>query len=283
MHHLFRLNVILVIFFAGSIYSEPQDLSLQDLSLEDEAFIRKYSVPPSIGAILDGHVLEYTPKYYIWYQNVVGGHVHDEHLVWSFDELPGYLLKYPLSRIRGLEIMQECIEKHHLDRLVVPKKYIYHVRGAKRELTDENYFVLAEKLEGKQPFQFDDEEVRQICILLRETGYRDFLAQNVLRLTNNKIAFIDTEISDFSQNKKYRSFAKIFIYLSDFSPDTSFSKAGLKHILLQLLACAPQEQSSYKHLYDTIYKFLKSHKDTMAWDYVSFFKETFPKPKPASS
>ncbi len=96
----------------------------------------------------------------------------------------------------------------------------------------------------------------------------------MLRLKNNKIAFIDTEIRSFAQDEKYRSIARVFADSSEFSPDTSFSEAGLKHIFLQILDCAPQ-----KRLYNDIYTTLKSSEDTMTWDYVSFFKETFPKPE----
>ncbi len=259
-----RLTFFLLL--AGSICHAQKGLSL-----EDEAFILRYSPPHAVTAILDEVITEAKQK--------KDNYKHSWNLVWSIDQLPGYLIKYRIDRIKGMEAMQECIEKHHLDRLTVPRKFLYHIKGADWELTNSNYIVIAEKVDGKQAYTFDDEEIRQICILLTETGYNDFVSENVFRLSNNKLCFIDTEGRDFDRDENYKGLARIFTWYSRFKPHSSFSEASLKLILTELFACSPDEKSDYKNLYNTVQSFLISYEDSMTWDYLTFFEEIFSKPE----
>ncbi len=188
-------------------------------------------------------------------------------------------MKGGIGRIKGMERIKECIEKNNLTCLSVPQKYLYHVKGRGRELTSSNYFVVAEKQFGKKPRKLFFEEVRQICIVLRETGYYDFASANTIRLKNNKLVIIDTENHlDFDSSRNYLGFCRILHRFSKFNIDTAFSKESLIYIFTQLLKCIPKDKEAYSKVYNDVYRYLQK-KQNVAWDYKTYFEETFPKPE----
>ena len=273
---------IIVSFFMVPLFMVTvQLMATQELSPQDEAFIEKYDAPQRIYDALD----QYTDTFHVVIKEceemvecrLVEG--RKRYLVWEFENLPGYLVKYGLSRIRGREIIKQCIEEHNLTCLTVPQKYIYHIQGKGQELTKSNYFVIVENMYAREPKMFSFEEVQQICILLRETGFLDFVTQNVLRLDNNQIAFIDTE-DGFDKIKNYRGLCRIITHNHMISLD-SFSKGALKYLFLQLLECRPQDNSEYREMYESIHKalsLLKRRNKLPGWDCLTYFEETFPKP-----
>ncbi len=249
------------------------------LSPEDEAFIKKYSAPAYIVEALDRHVdkfLSITEECEIRQCRIHNG--HERHLVWQYSELPNYLVKYGLGRIYGRKKMQQCIEENNLDRLYVPKKYIYHIKGRARALTSSNYLVVAEKVGSAKSKRLDAEQVCQICTLLRETGYNDFKVKNVRWLSGGKIAFIDTEIEAFNEAHRYLGLKKIVTNYRR-TKLHEYPKEGIKYVLSQLLACAPQDKVLYRKMYYEVRKALKSiGQKHRSFNYQTYFEELFPQP-----
>ena len=179
------------------------------------------------------------------------------HLVWQFDDLPGYYVKWGIDRIRGMETIRLCIEEYGLDHLEMTKKYLYHIPGRGEELVDTNYWIIAEEqIRAEIPLVIDLEEAQQICTLLKETGFYDFHPYNVIRNKGHKLAIIDTEDqfnSDWGECLGLRR-----IITSDlFNLNTQFTEEALKHIIFKILGCYQPTSSSYKRIYNLILEFLE--------------------------
>ncbi len=104
-----------------------------------------------------------------------------------------------IKRLINAERMRECIKRHNLSCLKVPRKYLYKADSG-------ILFVFAEKivcnfklscLRGCSILTL--EETKQIITLHDETGYSDFNGNNVMRdVKDGKLAFIDTEERSFN-------------------------------------------------------------------------------------
>ncbi len=274
-----RMNRYILLVFSTVLCGKSY--ATEQLSAEDEAFIKKHRAPLSMVKALDRH----TGKFSSIVEQCEQGSCHiyngqERHLVWQFKNLSGYFVKYGIDRIHGAEKIQQCIDTYGLDRLAVPKKYIYHIKGKGRALTSSNYLIVAKKLDSiKKSLPFDDEQVCQICTLLRETGYNDFVVNNLRWLPNGKIGIIDTEGGAFNEIHSYVGLRKLFTSSSKLSL-ALFSEESIKYMFLQLLECAPQDKSLYKNMYKSVYKGLKRQKKKKgAWDYLSYFVKLFPKPE----
>ena len=198
--------------------------------------------------------------------------------VWSCDFLPGYLIKRTVDRIPGREKIHRCIQEKNLTCLTVPKKYYYHIPGKGRELTNENYLVIAEKVKGTtDPFMINLEEVKQICTLIESTGFLDFHGKNILRDTDNKIAILDTEnrlVYAKSAGTGY-GLKRIF-YLKKFNFNTAFTPDALKYIFDRIKIST----RVYNDVYNRILTVLEKQPRPLAWDYISYFKGLYPEHQP---
>ncbi len=264
-------KLFIFIFF---IFASAGFLDGYDRRFYNSAFLKRYSVSRELRTVLDQHIDEILEKI----NNHKKDHTYMTGAVWPFSWLPGYLVKYNPWRMKGRKKVRECIEKYHLDHLRVPAKLIYHVKGRPVRLGEGNYFLLAEKLErASKNIPFSLEEMRQLCILIRCTGYRDCHRDNFLRLENNQIAIIDTEDRDISNN----GLTGFLRFISDFGRydlNREFSREALKHLLTELSGSLTEvSEARYAKIYETIFNSLRANKLNMDKDIMSCFEVNFRK------
>ncbi len=76
----------------------------------DEELVHKYSVSSEIAAILDNHASVFIDDINKALK-AQASNEHFERLIWEFDELPQFIIKYRADRIKGMVLLSECIKK----------------------------------------------------------------------------------------------------------------------------------------------------------------------------
>ncbi len=103
---------------------------------------------------------------------------------------------FGIERLINAERLRKCIEIHNLFCLKVPRKYVYRI--------NDEIFVFAECIGGGSVGNnvsnrdLTLEEIKQLTILIEETGFSDIHSDNIIRDNENKLVFIDTESKSFS-------------------------------------------------------------------------------------
>lgn len=172
----------------------------------DETFIKEHSVSEEIAQKLDQH------------SDLLGRLVdkihateRQKHGVWTFDWLPGYYIKYNVSRVVKREILAQCIEEEGLHLLHTPEKLLYHIKGRPTEFSSLNYVVVCKKVrDDKSAYheRMDLEQVRQFITAIEKTGHLSTFEPNFLRLSHRKISFIDTD-GTFNTTKPNTGFTRL--------------------------------------------------------------------------
>ncbi len=105
-----------------------------------------------------------------------------------------------VGRVRGAQQIAQVIERYNLQHIIVPQKFLYHLPGTPYKLTDENFLVVAQRLdlvdEELMPRMWDILNVEQedeLAKVIKKVGYFDVSEDNICFTTDGKIAFIDTE------------------------------------------------------------------------------------------
>ena len=152
---------------------------------------------------------------------------NQKHGVWQFDWLPGYYVKYNVTRVPKRECEARCIREYKLNLLHTPKKYYYHIKGRPRKLHNLNYVVIIKALEH-QPFSepMSLEQVKQFITLIETSGHCSTFSHNYVRLEDGRISFIDT---DGTFNRKNP--IKGIIRLLGEDLDSYYSEEAGAHIL----------------------------------------------------
>ena len=249
---------------------------LRGVSPDDKVLIQKYSAPQEIVDVLSEHTDFFLN---VIHKCSVGNYRKDfRPLVWQFDSLPGYYVKWGVGRIRGMEKIQECIDTFDLSCLGMAKKYIYHIPGRGEELCDENYWVISEEQKAADiPLVINLEVAKQVFTLIKETGFYDFQPRNIVRTSDNKLTIIDSEIRFDHDWGMCLGLRKLITSLS-FNLNDNFTEDALKYIIRKLIRCYPPSRSYYSSKYYQILKYLELQPTPHSWDYVAFFKEIFPEP-----
>jgi hypothetical protein len=254
MKHQYLLASLLIV---GATYGHSRD-----------HYIESYSVDPEIAAILDLHSEEISKKL----QKIYASR-WQKHGVWQFDWLPGYYVKYGLSRIDGMERMKKCIKDYNLDLLTVPDKKIYHLKGRPHELSDLNYAVIIKAVDASpnhKPLTL--KQVKQLCTIIHKTDYISMTSTNYIRTTDGKLSLIDTEAT-YDRKKLLKGFLRMVG--TDHNLNRDYEKESLKHVFSEIkkyLAKHPKEADSAM---TQLLEFLKEQKKPHSWDYTSFFKSYF--------
>lgn len=143
------------------------------------------------------------------------GHPRTRLMVGGHSLIPQYLLKkFPddisqttqlknfVKRIRGAEVLRNCIKKHHFTHLVVPEKWLVKLP---KGFPKNSYVLVVEKMniydDGNDPkgktrelyYNLDRETLTELCTLLHEVGGCDSLPRNMPFTYSGQIALIDTE------------------------------------------------------------------------------------------
>lgn len=105
-----------------------------------------------------------------------------------------------VSRVLKAAKLRSFIDEHHIQKIKVAKKYLYHIPGAPKELNDTNYLVVAEKFDlislSEKSLVFTKATRSQIFDLFKiimAVGYRDFNDGNIALSKNADIVFVDTD------------------------------------------------------------------------------------------
>ncbi len=191
------------IFFSFSLHAGMID----PIIIADR--LQEYAVDPALAEFLDRHSDE------IYYKLKETHDGRRKWGVWTFRWLPGYYVKYGLARIAGREKILDCIQRHNLDKVTVPDKFVYHVKGRPTKLSDLNYAVIIEKVPAaKHPPPITREEMEQLCTVMEDTGYISMTGKipskgpNYIRTLDGKFSIIDTE-SRFDHHRPIKGFLRI--------------------------------------------------------------------------
>ncbi len=172
----------------------------------DENFIKEHSVSKELTQKLDQHSEELARLV-----EKIDATPRQKHGVWTFDWLPGYYVKYNVSRVIKRESLARCIEEEGLDLLHTPEKLLYHIKGRPNELTNLNYVVLSKKVrDTPKEYQkrMDLEQVKQFITAIEKTGHVSTFEPNFLRLAGRRISFIDTD-GTFNVTKPNTGFTRL--------------------------------------------------------------------------
>lgn len=104
--------------------------------------------------------------------------------VYTLDDLPGFFIKEEMDRLQVATRFREVIDQRKLNLLMVPDKWPY--------CNEAGCVVIAQSVDiVDKPFNV--EQIRQLAMLVIETGFFDAHAGNVRNLRNGQVALIDTE------------------------------------------------------------------------------------------
>ncbi len=229
--------------------------------------IEQYLVDQQVAKILDRHSSSLFTKL----KNVDkhGG----QHGVWTFDDLPDYFVKFGLSRIWGMELMQQVIDTNHLDLITLPDKRIYHLKGRPRQVNNVNYCVVVKKVHPQGSHQVTEEQMRQLIVLIRETKYISLTHDNYLHVKDGKLCIIDTE-SNYDADLEVKGYLRLLGY--GHNPATDFTEGALKLLFKEMKRLLDQEPDSAKvqRILEEAGKYLQQDK-SQKWDCRTYFKEYF--------
>ncbi len=168
-------------------------ISIAQKTYADE-FIERHTVPSEIKAVLDQHTEELNE---IMVACRKRKHCPARRAVKEFPWLPGYFVKYGVGRVRGADLLQSIIEKHGFSNVMVPKKYLYHIKGRPAILGSSNYLIIAEKVYVDDHHQISEDMVKEFLVLISEAQMKDHHSNNVLVTADGKMAMIDTGKESF--------------------------------------------------------------------------------------
>ena len=135
----------------------------------------------------------------------------------------GYLFKkYPTAwrsyseqvelyheRVDGARVLGEHLEKHGVERIVVPRKWLctlpsrHDVRGKPSYVIVVERFDLLDRDESERLYRrIDRELLEQLCAILFRFRGLDFSVRNVPFTRDRKIGFIDTEHVKLTKPRK---------------------------------------------------------------------------------
>ncbi len=172
----------------------------------DEGFVQRHSVSEELAQKLDKHSAKLA-------QLVQKVHAtsRQKHGVWQFKSLPGYYVKYNVSRVVKREILAQCIKEEGLHLLHAPEKLLYHIKGRPTEFNCLNYVVLIKKVRDNSKEyhkRMNLEQVQQFMTAIEKSGHISTFEPNFLRLSGGRISFIDTD-GTFNTDKPCTGFTRL--------------------------------------------------------------------------
>ncbi|QQR53843.1 hypothetical protein IPH25_03185 [bacterium] len=112
-----------------------------------------------------------------------------------------WIIKYEVNRLLGAQLIRTVIEKHNLQHVAVPEKYIITID--KIELLCVQRIPPARNHNGSAKLPFSVEQIKDIQKVVALTGYDDLHTDNLLHGSDGKIYFIDTEDIAFKKRNLY--------------------------------------------------------------------------------
>lgn len=191
--------------FGEVIYDIPKAASkTSSESLKPYLLPKDHPLIPKLKDLFKNRKMFKTPKEF----RKEGFHLNFGHrrlMVASHPKIEGYLIKkFPdamskekqlenyIKRIKGANIIRNCIEEKNCKHLIVPQKWLYK--------TPYGYVLIVEKMDiydlketNRRYFQIDEEVLAELCEVLHAIGGCDAFTRNQPFTKSGKIAFVDTE------------------------------------------------------------------------------------------
>ena len=242
-------------FFSASLYGQSE-LPLVNIRVEN------YLVDSSLAALLDKHAEEI-------FENIAQTHRGTQtHGVWKFHWLPGYFVKYGLTRIEGMETIKNCISRNNLSLLGVPDKKVYHIKGRPTAVSNLNYAVIVKEVtKDPHPRPLTLDHVRQLSVLIERSHYVDLHVSNYVRTACSKLIIIDTE-GIFDKKLHIEGFLKLFC--SNYYLSSSYTPSALKFLFHQVKERLKKDAAENRFYFSKIDRAFAKQKERHAWDFVSY-------------
>ena len=222
----------------------------------------KYLVDSTLAALLDTHADEI-------FENIAQIHRGTQtHGVWKFHWLPGYFVKYGLTRIDGMETIKDCIRRNNLYLLGVPDKKVYHIKGRPTTVSNLNYAVIVKEVSRDlNPRPLTLEHVRQLSVLIERSHYVDLHVSNYVRTAGSKLFIIDTE-GIFDKKLHIEGFLKLFC--SNYYLSSSYTPSALKFLFHQVKERLKKGAAENRFYFSKIDRAFAKQKEPHTWDFVSY-------------
>ncbi|MFA5075485.1 MAG: hypothetical protein WC436_05285 [Candidatus Babeliales bacterium] len=102
-----------------------------------------------------------------------------------------------ISRVFKADQISNIININGMQKIRVPKKYLYHIPGTPETLTDENYLIIAEKIDldthGLAFINATKEQISNFVTIMLESGNTDNADGNIEMDKNGNLVLIDTD------------------------------------------------------------------------------------------
>ncbi len=226
-----------------------------------EYYLSTYAVDPEIKAILDEHRKIIDKKV----KKIHGKKLSHALGVWQFDWLPGYYIKYGAERIKGMHRIKKCIKNYNLDLVSVPDKRLYHIPGRPEEFNDRNYVIVVKAVE-KEPQPLTVEQVKQLCTIIKKTGYMDMTDTNYRRAPDGKLYIIDTE--GFNKSRIIKGFLRMIGTKHDLNTD--YTPEALKYLFAEIKSHLNDNPHLVRFTLNRLDEFLGWQEKPYAWDYIGY-------------
>lgn len=244
-----------------------------ELSPEQRDFVNRHTVPSELKKILDQHTSDLTR---IIRKCNNAYHCKVSYGVKEFDWLPGYLVKYNMSRIMGAEKLRACIEKHNLNLIKIPEKYLYHIPGTPDDLLNANYLVIVKKVTPVAPYPFNAEQVRQLSKLIRKLGFWEIYSKNLFQTENGTITIIDTEIKGLNEDKKLTGFSRFISWSGKIIYDYGLDREAIAQVFREMHDYCKDKPGKRKILRNRCKESFKTIKEPFHTACIELFHTHFP-------
>jgi hypothetical protein len=113
-------------------------------------------------------------------------------LITIINQKPYIALKdHQFDRLINAKILEYVIKKYKLNLIAIPRKSIL--------FDGHSWKLVSEVIQEKRTVDFSKEQLNQLMILVKETGYSDIAARNCI-VKNGKVYLIDTENLSFRED-----------------------------------------------------------------------------------
>lgn len=152
-------------------------------------------------------------------------------MVGSHASAPGYLFKKYSNarrqdeqlenyqaRIEGARRLRALIDAHHLQRIVVPRKWLYELPSEFGRKQKPSHVLVVDRLklmdrDDVEPAYADIDPItlRELCVVVYHFNGLDSIAKNVPFTMDGRIAFIDTEKWNRHQGRDHLKYIREYL------------------------------------------------------------------------
>lgn len=204
-------------------------------SHKDDSFINQYLLPEPLRKQAELILNNPTIVNAIIYRNTkklrqAGFTLHKTfcgNIIAEHPQLPGWVIKGPrppfirhlgifknISRINGAEELRNIIKQLNVeDKIIIPKKYLFHFSHHNKKLSDNNYCVISQKIPiADTPLTcIAPKDLETLLQVITLSKFFDPRINNFCLTQDGAIAIIDTE--KFSMNPALNGAARYFFSL----------------------------------------------------------------------